>query len=147
MGCISKPYLSLSIAALEIVDEKTKTVCRAEIFSKRTIKPEIEIVSVDTPHEALQVSMDRLGKVDIEYMAELAGINPEKLIAELGEEIFRNPAKIKDDIPYSGYEDASEYLSGNVREKLRTAQDYAEHIDSSFQKNAEALEYVQLWLA
>ncbi len=91
--------------------------------------------------------MDRLGKVDIEYMAELAGINPEKLISELGEEIFRNPAKIKDDIPYSGYEDASEYLSGNVREKLRTAQDYAEHIDSSFQKNAEALEYVQLWLA
>lgn len=131
-----------TIAALEIVDEKTKTVCRAEIFSKRTIKPEIEIVSVDTPHEALQVSMDRLGKVDIEYMAELAGINPEKLIAELGEEIFRNPAKIKDDIPYSGYEDASEYLSGNVREKLRTAQVYAEHIDSSFQKNAEALEKV-----
>lgn len=86
--------------------------------------------------------MDRLGKVDIEYMAELAGINPEKLIAELGEEIFRNPAKIKDDIPYSGYEDASEYLSGNVREKLRTAQVYAEHIDSSFQKNAEALEKV-----
>lgn len=86
--------------------------------------------------------MDRLGKVDIEYMSELAGINPEQLISELGEEIFRNPAKIKDDVPYSGYEDASEYLSGNVREKLRTAQDYAEHIDSSFQKNAEALEKV-----
>ncbi len=131
-----------TLAALEIVDEKTKTVCRAEIFSKRTIKPEIEIVSVETPHEALQVSMDRIGKVDIEYMSELTGITPQKLISELGEEIFRNPAKINDDMPYSGYEDASEYLSGNVREKLNIAQAYAERIDSGFQKNVEALKKV-----
>lgn len=131
-----------TLAALEIVDTEKKTVEKSEIFFKRTIQPELEITSVDTPQEALQVSIDRIGKVDIEYMAGLAGTSPEQLIADLGDEIFRNPAKIKDGQPYSGYEDASEYLSGNVREKLRIAQDYAKHIDSGFQKNADALEKV-----
>ena len=131
-----------TLAALEIVDTEKKTVEKSEIFFKRTIQPELEITSVDTPQEALQVSIDRIGKVDIEYMAGLAGTSPEKLIAALGNDIFRNPAKIKEGQPYSGYEDASEYLSGNVREKLRIAQDYAKHIDSGFQKNADALEKV-----
>lgn len=97
---------------------------------------------MDTPQEALQVSIDRIGKVDIEYMAGLVGTSPEQLIADLGNDIFRNPAKIKDGQPYSGYEDASEYLSGNVREKLKIAKDYTKHIDSSFQRNADALEKV-----
>ncbi len=127
---------------MEIVDTEKKTVEKSEIFFKRTIQPELEITSVDTPQEALQVSIDRIGKVDIEYMAGLAGTSPEKIIEDLGDEIFRNPAKIKEGQPYSGYEDASEYLSGNVREKLRIAQDYAKHIDGSFQKNADALEKV-----
>lgn len=131
-----------TLAALEIVDTEKKTVEKSEIFFKRTIQPELEITSVDTPQEALQVSIDRIGKVDIEYMAGLAGTSPEKIIEDLGNDIFRNPAKIKDGQPYSGYEDASEYLSGNVREKLRIAQDYAKHIDSGFQKNADALEKV-----
>ncbi len=131
-----------TLAALEIVDTEKKTVEKSEIFFKRTIQPELEITSVDTPQEALQVSIDRIGKVDIEYMAGLAGTSPEKIIEDLGNEIFRNPAKIKDGQPYSGYEDASEYLSGNVREKLRIAQDYTKHIDESFQKNADALEKV-----
>lgn len=131
-----------TLAALEIVDTEKKTVEKSEIFFKRTIQPELEITSVDTPQEALQVSIDRIGKVDIEYMAGLAGTSPEQLIADLGNDIFRNPAKIKDGQPYSGYEDASEYLSGNVREKLRIAQDYAKHIDGSFRKNADALEKV-----
>lgn len=131
-----------TLAALEIVDTEKKTVEKSEIFFKRTIQPELEITSVDTPQEALQVSIDRIGKVDIEYMAGLAGTSPEQLIADLGNDIFRNPAKIKEGQPYSGYEDASEYLSGNVREKLRIAQDYAKHIDSSFQKNVSALENV-----
>lgn len=89
---------------------------------------------MDTQQEALQVSIDRVGRVDIEYMAGLAGISPEQLIADLGSEIFRNPAKIKEGQPYSGYEDASEYLSGNVREKLKIAKDYAKHIDGNFEK-------------
>ncbi len=131
-----------TLAALEIVDTEKKTVEKSEIFFKRTIQPELEITSVDTPQEALQVSIDRIGKVDIEYMAGLAGTSPEKIIEDLGDEIFRNPAKIKEGQPYSGYEDASEYLSGNVREKLRIAQDYAKHIDKNFQKNADALEKV-----
>ena len=131
-----------TLAALEIVDTEKKTVEKSEIFFKRTIQPELEITSVDTPQEALQVSIDRIGKVDIEYMAGLAGTSPEKIIEDLGDEIFRNPAKIKEGQPYSGYEDASEYLSGNVREKLRIAQDYAKHIDENFQKNVSALEKV-----
>ncbi|MDE5859075.1 MAG: N-6 DNA methylase, partial [Oscillospiraceae bacterium] len=131
-----------TLAALEIVDTEKKTVEKSEIFFKRTIQPELEITSVDTPQEALQVSIDRIGKVDIEYMAGLVGTSPEQLIADLGNDIFRNPAKIRDGQPYSGYEDASEYLSGNVREKLRIAKDYTKHIDSSFQRNADALEKV-----
>ncbi len=131
-----------TLAALEIVDVEKKTVMKAEIFTKRTIQPEAEITSVDTPQEALQVSLDKLGRVDIPYMAELVGCEPEKVISDLGTEIFRNPAKIKDDEPFSGYEDASEYLSGNVREKLKIAKEYAEKIDGSFTRNVSALQAV-----
>lgn len=131
-----------TLAALEVVDSEKKTVEKAEIFSKRTIQPTVEITSVDTPEEALQVSIDRVGRVDIPYMAQLVGCEPEKIIADLGNDIFRNPAGIHEDEPFSSYEDASEYLSGNVREKLRIAKEYAKHIDSSFQKNADALQQV-----
>ena len=131
-----------TLAALEIVDTEKKTVEKAEIFSKRTIQPETEIISVDTAQEALQVSIDRLGRVDISYMSQLVGCEPEKLVKDLGDDVFRNPAKIKDDEKFSGYEDASEYLSGNVREKLRIAKDYAKHIDNCFERNATALEKV-----
>ena len=86
--------------------------------------------------------LDKHGRVDIPYMAELVGCEPEQVISELGTEIFRNPAKIKDDEPFSGYEDASEYLSGNVREKLKIAQDYAKLIDQSFERNVTALQSV-----
>ena len=131
-----------TIAALEIVDTEKKTVEKAEIFSKRTIMPEVEIVSCDTPEEALQICIDRKGKVDIAYMAQLVGVEPSEIISELGNELFRNPAKIKDDDPLSGYEEASEYLSGNVREKLRIAEEYSRHIDSSFERNVEAMKAV-----
>ena len=131
-----------TLAALEIVNVEKKTVEKAEIFTKRTIQPEVEITSVETPQEALQVSLDKLGRVDIPYMAELVGCEPEQVVSGLGMEIFRNPAKIKDDEPFSGYEDASEYLSGNVREKLKIAQDYAKLIDQSFERNVTALQSV-----
>ncbi|MCR5022314.1 MAG: N-6 DNA methylase, partial [Ruminococcus sp.] len=104
-----------TLAALEIVDTEKKTVEKAEIFSKRTIMPEVEIVSCETPQEALQISIDRKGKVDIAFMAELVGVEPDEIISELGKDIYRNPQKVKDNDPLSGYEDASEYLSGNVR--------------------------------
>lgn len=131
-----------TLAALEIVDSEKKTVEKAEFFSKRTIQPEVVITNVETPQEALQVSIDRIGGVDIEYMARLVGSTPEQVIKDLGTDIFRNPAKIKDDDTLSGYEDASEYLSGNVRKKLKIAQDYATHIDSIFARNVDALKAV-----
>lgn len=131
-----------TLAALEIVDTEKKTVEKSEIFSKRTIQPEVVVTSVETPQEALQVSIDRIGRVDVEYMARLCGSAPEQVIKDLGTDIYRNPTRIKDDEPFSGYEDASEYLSGNVREKLKIARDYAAHIDESFQRNVDSLEKV-----
>lgn len=137
--CFSNDDDYNTLAALEVVNVENKTVEKAAIFTKRTILPDIPVSKVDTALEALQVSMDRLGKVDIIYMSQLTDTTPEKVIADLGDEIFRDPAKVKDNDPYSGYTESSEYLSGNIRNKLRIARDHAEHIDSSYNKNVEAL--------
>lgn len=137
--CFSNDDDYNTLAALEVVNVENKTVEKAAIFTKRTILPDIPVSKVDTALEALQVSMDRLGKVDIIYMSQLTDTTPEKVIADLGDEIFRDPAKVKDNDPYSGYTESSEYLSGNIRDKLRIARKHAEHIDSSYNKNVEAL--------
>lgn len=137
--CFSNDDDYNTLAALEVVNVENKTVEKAAIFTKRTILPDIPVSKVDTALEALQVSMDRLGKVDILYMSQLTDTTPEKVIADLGDEIFRDPAKVKDNDPYSGYTESSEYLSGNIRDKLRIAREHAEHIDSSYDKNVEAL--------
>lgn len=137
--CFSNDDDYNTLAALEVVDVENKTVEKASIFTKRTILPNIPISKVDTAQEALQVSMDRLGKVNILYMSQLTDTTPEAVITDLGDEIFRDPAKIKDNDPYSGYIESSEYLSGNIRDKLRIAREYAEHIDDSYNKNVEAL--------
>lgn len=137
--CFSNDDDYNTLAALEVVNVENKTVEKAAIFTKRTILPDIPVSKVDTALEALQVSMDRLGKVDIIYMSQLTDTTPEKVIADLGDEIFRDPAKVKDNDPYLGYTESSEYLSGNIRDKLRIARDHAEHIDSSYNKNVEAL--------
>ena len=137
--CFSNDDDYNTLAALEVVNVENKTVEKAAIFTKRTILPDIPVSKVDIALEALQVSMDRLGKVDILYMSQLTDTTPEKVIADLGDEIFRDPAKVKDNDPYSGYTESSEYLSGNIRDKLRIARDHAEHIDSSYNKNVEAL--------
>ena len=137
--CFSNDDDYNTLAALEVVDVENKTVEKASIFTKRTILPNIAISKVDTAQEALQVSMDRLGKVNILYMSQLTDTTPEAVIADLGDEIFRDPAKIKDNDPYSGYIESSEYLSGNIRDKLRIAREYAEHIDDRYNKNVEAL--------
>lgn len=137
--CFSNDDDYNTLAALEVVNVENKTVEKAAIFTKRTILPDIPVSKVDTALEALQVSMDRLGKVDILYMSQLTDTTPEKVIADLGDEIFRDPAKVKDNDPYSGYTESSEYLSGNIRDKLRIARDHTEHIDSSYNKNVEAL--------
>lgn len=137
--CFSNDDDYNTLAALEVVNVENKTVEKASIFTKRTILPNIPISKVDTAQEALQVSMDRLGKVNILYMSQLTDTTPEAVITDLGDEIFRDPAKIKDNDPYSGYIESSEYLSGNIRDKLRIAREYAEHIDDSYNKNVEAL--------
>lgn len=129
-----------TIAAFETSDKTTGKIVKAEIFSKRTITPEIEITSVDNPQEALQVSLDRMGKVDINYMAKLSNIEPDQIIAELSDSIYRNPAYVKENEPYSGYEDASEYLSGNIREKLDIANQYSKKISNDYARNVTALE-------
>lgn len=137
--CFSNDDDYNTLAALEVVNVENKTVEKAAIFTKRTIHPDIPISKVDTAQEALQVSMDRLGKVNILYMSQLTDTTPEKVITDLADEIFRDPAKVKDNDPYSGYTESSEYLSGNIRDKLRIARNYAEHIDSSYSKNVNAL--------
>lgn len=129
-----------TLRSFENLDKDTGKLVKAQIFSKRTITPEIEITSVDNPQEALQVSLDKLGKVDIEYMSKLSNIEPQNLISELGDSIYRNPAAIKENDQFSGYEDASEYLSGNIREKLDIAKQYAEKISSDYDRNVSALE-------
>lgn len=132
-----------TLAALEIIDVENKTVNKAEIFSKRTIKSEQKIITVDNADEALQVSLDRLGKVDIRYMAGLVKVSCDEIIKDLTEKgnIFRNPIKAVENDKYSGYEELSEYLSGNVRRKLQIAESYAAS-DDSYKKNVKALKTV-----
>ena len=127
-----------TIAALEEVDDENKTVIKTEIFYKRTIKRIIPVTSVDTADEALQISLDRLGTVDISYMSQLTGKPPQDVITSLENRIFRNPVKVNSNDEFSGYEEASGYLSGNIRKKLKVAQLYASN-DNSFKRNVEAL--------
>lgn len=120
--------------ALELIDPETKTVTKADIFTKRTIKPYVEVTHVDTSQEALFVSLDMRGYANIGYMAELCGTPNEEVIKELTEGgfIYKNPETEK-------YEEAAEYLSGYVREKLRKAQDAAAE-NPEYERNVAALE-------
>ena len=129
-----------TLLALENKDDNEQYI-KAAIFFKRTINPSIVVTSVDTPEESLQVSLDRLGRVDIKYMSQITGVSPEEIISTLGDSIYRNPANVVDDEPYSGYEDASEYLSGNVVVKLDHATAMAAD-DPSYERNVKALESV-----
>ena len=113
------------------------------MFTKRTIRPERVVTSVDTPSEALAVSIGEHGKVDLPYMAELLGTpgNYERITTELSGVIFKDPAADADD-PEAGWQTADEYLSGNVRDKLRMAQLAAES-RSEFKVNVDALTKAQ----
>ena len=129
-----------SLCALEIIDEEAKTVEKSDFFTKRTVKYTAEITHVDTPQEAMQVSIDTLGKMDIPYMAQLCGQEPQDIVEVLTSDnlIYLNPLKSDENDPFVGWEETSEYLSGNVREKLRTAELYAKDYPD-FQRNAAAL--------
>ena len=131
------------LCSLENLDEQGQLKSKAAMFTKRTIRPERTVTSVDTPSEALAVSIGEHGKVDLPYMAELLGTPGEywRITTELSGVIFKDPAADPTD-PEAGWQTADEYLSGNVRNKLRMAQLAAES-HPEFKINVEALTKAQ----
>ena len=131
------------LCSLENLDENKNLKSKADMFTKRTIRPERVVTSVDTPSEALAVSIGEHGKVDLPYMAELLGTpgNYERITTELSGVIFKDPAADADDSE-AGWQTADEYLSGNVRDKLRMAQLAAES-HPEFKVNVDALTKAQ----
>ena len=131
------------LCSLENLDENKNLKSKADMFTKRTIRPERVVTSVDTPSEALAVSIGEHGKVDLPYMAELLGTPGEygRITTELSGVIFKDPAADADD-PEAGWQTADEYLSGNVRDKLRMAQLAAES-RPEYKVNVDALTKAQ----
>nr|WP_295068687.1 YodL domain-containing protein [Ruminococcus sp.] len=138
--------------ALENIDPDTKKITKADIFTRRTVSPVAEITEVASSEEAMQISLDKKGRVDIAYMATLLQNKYENaeitdVMKYISDElldkgmIFRDPEKIATDKPYAEIVDKSEYLCGNVRRKLVMAETFANQ-DSSFSKNVEALKEV-----
>ena len=131
------------LCSLENLDENKQLKSKADMFTKRTIRPEHTVTSVDTPSEALAVSIGEHGRVDLPYMAELLGApgDYERITTELQGVIFKDPSADADE-PEAGWQTADEYLSGNVRNKLRMAQLAAES-HPEFKINVEALTKAQ----
>ena len=131
------------LCSLENLDEQGQLKSKAAMFTKRTIRPERTVTSVDTPSEALAVSIGEHGKVDLPYMAELLGTPGEygRITAELSGVIFKDPAADPTD-PEAGWQMADEYLSGDVRAKLRMAQ-FAAETNPEFVVNVDALTKAQ----
>ena len=131
------------LCSLENLDENKQLKSKADMFTKRTIRPERTVTSVDTPSEALAVSIGEHGRVDLPYMAELLGSpgDYERITTELQGVIFKDPSADADE-PEAGWQTADEYLSGNVRNKLHMAQLAAES-HPEFKINVEALTKAQ----
>ena len=131
------------LCSLENLDEQGQLKSKAAMFTKRTIRPERTVTSVDTPSEALAVSIGEHGKVDLPYMAELLGTSGEygRITTELSGVIFKDPAADPTD-PEASWQMADEYLSGDVRAKLRMAQ-FAAETNPEFAVNVEALTKAQ----
>ena len=131
------------LCSLENLDEQGQLKSKAAMFTKRTIRPERTVTSVDTPSEALAVSIGEHGKVDLPYMAELLGTPGDygRITTELSGVIFKDPAADPTD-PEAGWQMADEYLSGDVRAKLRMAQ-FAAETNPEFAVNVEALTKAQ----
>ena len=129
------------LCALEVIDENGQLKHKADMFTKRTIKPHEAVTSVDTASEALAVSIAEKARVDMEYMEQLTGKTSDELAAELQGVIFRLPGPVPEG-ERPTYVTADEYLSGNVRRKLRQAQRAAQQ-DPAFAINVEALTAAQ----
>lgn len=136
---------SALLFACENVSDDEETVTKADVFTKRTIRPYTAVTSTDDCFEALQISKNERGCVDISYIEELTKKDYDTVLNELGNAVFRNPAAVNPEDKYSGFETAEEYLSGRVTDKLQTAermkQSSPDLID--YDKNIAALKEVQ----
>ena len=136
---------SALLFACENVSDDEETVTKADVFTKRTIRPYTAVTSTDDCFEALQISKNERGSVDISYIEELTKKDYDTVLAELGNAVFRNPVAVNPEDKYSGFETAEEYLSGRVVDKLQTAermkQSNPDLID--YDKNISALREVQ----
>ena len=132
------------LSSLEVLDDEGNFVRKADMFSRRTIKQRVDITHVDTASEALAVSLAEKAHVDMNYMMELTGKPEQEIVSDLCGVIFLNPLyESGNDNRQKKYLPADEYLSGNVRIKLREARRQAEHDPENFGANVEALEKVQ----
>ena len=130
------------LSSLEVRDSEGKFLRKADMFSKRTIRQKISVTSVDTASEALALSLAEKAKVDMPYMMELTHKSEEEILYDLEGVIFLNPEHDGNEDVAHKYLPADEYLSGNVREKLRTARAFAE-TDERYTVNVQSLEAVQ----
>ena len=135
---------SALLFACENLSEDKKTATKADIFSKRTIRPYVVAVQTDDCYEALHISMNERGRVDIAYIEELTKKDYDTVLYELGDAVFRNPTETDLDDKYSGFETAEKYLSGKVKQKLAAAQAFCNQFpNQGFERNVKALEQVQ----
>lgn len=133
---------SALLFACEDINKDTGVVTKADVFSKRTIRPYTVPTNTDDVFEALQISMNERAQADILYIEELTGKDYDTVISELGNAVFRDPDLVEEGDKFSGFVTAEEYLSGQVVKKLAAAQRAAEN-DSAYQRNVEALLAVQ----
>jgi len=131
------------LSALEIIGEDGELERKADMFSKRTIKPHTPVTSVDTASEALAVSLGEKATIDMDYMMELSGKSENEIFEDLKGVIFLNPLYEYGNSYEPKYLMADEYLSGNVREKLRIAKNSAELYPEDYKVNVKALQKVQ----
>ena len=136
---------SALLFACENVSDDEETVTKADVFTKRTIRPYTAVTSTDDCFEALQISKNERGCVDISYIEELTKKDYETVLAELGNAVFRNPVAVNPEDKYSGFETAEEYLSGRVVDKLQTAERMKQSSPNliDYDKNISALREVQ----
>lgn len=136
---------SALLFACENVSDDEETVTKADVFTKRTIRPYTAVTSTDDCFEALQISKNERGSVDISYIEELTKKDYETVLNELGNAVFRNPVAVNPEDKYSGFETAEEYLSGRVVDKLQTAERMKQSSPNliDYDKNMSALREVQ----
>ena len=135
---------SALLFACEEISEDKKVITKADVFSKRTIRPYVSAVQTDDCYEALQISMNERGKVDISYIEEITKKDYDTVLSELGNTVFRNPVEVIPEDKYSGFETAEKYLSGNVKKKLAVASAFSiQFPNDGYERNVQALQEVQ----